>query len=773
MDDRHPGSGLGAPLPHDSAALYVTGGADFTDDIPAQEGGLHVALGLSERAHARITRLDLAPCLASPGVVAVLTADDIPGVNDASPLAGDDPVFADGKVEYHGQAVFAVVAGTAKQARVAARRAVVRYKDLPARLTIGEALEADRLLEPPYSIGCGDVEAGLRAAPRRLSGRIDIGGQEHFYLEGHAALAVPGEAGDMFVHVSSQHPTEVQHKVANALKLPFNAVTVEVRRMGGGFGGKESQGNLPAIVAALAARKTGRAARLVYDRDEDMRVTGKRHDFRIAYDVGFDDTGRILAMDVDQALRCGMSFDLSMPVAERAMLHADNCYFIENVRVTSRLCKTNTPSNTAFRGFGGPQGMLGMERVIDHVAAELGMDPVDVRRRNYYPDHGDKRAGRPTPYGQKVEDGLIGAITRELLGTSDYRRRREEIEEYNRAATVFRRGIGFGPVKFGISFNKVFLNQAGALLHIYTDGSVHLNHGGTEMGQGLHTKIRGICAHAFGIPEETVRITATTTGKVPNTSATAASSGTDLNGMAAARAAETLKARMADHLAPLYQSDAARVRFEDGRVWIGEESIGFAEAAMQCWLGRVQLSATGFYATPDIHWDREAGRGEPFYYFAYGAAVTEVVVDTLTGESRVVRADILHDAGASINPAVDMGQIEGGYAQGLGWLTTEEVVYGKDGRLLTHAPSTYKIPACSDRPRDIRIALFDGGGNRSETIHRSKAVGEPPLMLALSVYGAMSHALAGLGGYPELDTPLTAENLLMTATRLAGGRGRG
>lgn len=755
---------------HDSAVLYVTGQAKFTDDLPFPADGLHIALGLSDKAHALITGCDVTACLASPGVVTVLTAADIPGVNDASPVAGDDPVFADGKVEYHGQAIFAVVAESAKAARMAVQKAIVSYEELPACLTIDDALRENHLLEAPYTIGCEDIDAKLRQAPHLLTGQIDIGGQEHFYLEGQAAMALPGEAGDLVLRVSSQHPTEVQHKVARALGLAYHAVTVEVRRMGGGFGGKESQGNLPAIVAALAVKKTGRPAKLIYDRDEDMRVTGKRHDLRISYRVGYDDTGRILAMDVDQALRCGMSFDLSQAIAERAMLHAENCYFIEDVRVTSRLCKTHTPSNTAFRGFGGPQGMLGMERIIDEVAAHLRVDPMQVRQRNYYADHDEPEAGQHTPYGQPVKDGLIRAMTKDLLASSDYYVRRKGIEAFNRTATWCRKGIGFSPVKFGISFNKTFLNQAGALLHIYTDGSVHLNHGGTEMGQGLYTKVRQICAHAFGIADDMVKITATTTGKVPNTSATAASSGTDLNGMATANAAETLKGRMAEYLAPLYQSDPASVRFHEGKLWFGDTAISFAEAAMQCWQGRVSLSATGFYATPDIHWDREAKQGSPFYYFAYGAAVTEVVVDLLTGESRVERADILHDAGTSLNPAIDLGQIEGGYIQGLGWLTTEEVVYSADGRLLTHAPSTYKIPACSDRPKQIHVSLYDSGGNLSDTIHKSKAVGEPPFMLAISIYGAMSHALEGLGEYPQLNTPMTAENLLMTANRLRAPR---
>ena len=759
-------SSLHHPVKHDSATLYVTGEARYIDDIAFPADGLHIALGLSDRAHARITHMDLSECLASTDVVTVLTASDIPGKNDASPVFGDDPIFAEQVVAYHGQVIFAVVAKSAKAARMATAKARITYADLPAILTIEDALEQNHLLEPPYVLGDETVETALADAPFRLSGSIRIGGQEHFYLEGQAAYAMPGESGDITLSVSSQHPTEVQHKVAHALALPFHAVTVDVRRMGGGFGGKESQSNLPSIIAALAAHKTGCAAKLVYDRDEDMRVTGKRHDMLITYDVGYDDTGRIMAMDVHQALRCGMSYDLSQAIAERAVLHAHNCYAINHVRVTSRLCRTHTPSNTAFRGFGGPQGMLAMERVIEEVATALHLDPVVVRQRNYFADWTDPKQDQCTPYQMPVRDGIINALTDQLLNTSDYFQRRQAIEDFNQSSTMFKRGIGFAPVMFGISFNKTILNQAGALIHIYTDGSVHLNHGGTEMGQGLYTKTRQICAHAFGIPDDMVKMTATSTGKVPNTSATAASSGTDLNGMATKRAADTLKNRMAAYLSTVYQTTPDQVQFGSGQVCIGDERISFAEAASLCWQGRVSLSSTGFYATPDIHWDRQKGCGKPFYYFAYGAAVSEVAIDMLTGENRVNRVDILHDVGQSINPAIDLGQIEGGFIQGMGWLMMEELIYDDKGRLMTHAPSTYKIPACSDRPDEMHIHLFESDGNRSDTIHKSKAVGEPPFMLAMSVYGAVNHALSHLGSFPCLDTPMTAEHILMTATQI-------
>ena len=762
-------SDLHKPIAHDSAALYVTGAAKFTDDISFPEDGLHIALGLSSVAHGKLVSIDLEEVLKADGVVCCLTAEDIKGKNDASPIFGDDPVFADGLVSYHGQSIFAVVARSAKQARMAALKAQIVYEELPAILTIDDAIAQNSLLRPPHHLESGDVDRGLLAAPRRLQGRIKIGGQEHFYLEGQAAIALPGEAAEVHLHVSSQHPTEIQHKVAEALGIGFHQVSVQVRRMGGAFGGKESQANLPAIIAALAAVKTGKPAKLVYDRDEDMRVTGKRHDFQISYDVGFNDEGRILALNVAQFLRCGMSFDLSLAIADRAMMHAENAYFIPDMRTTSTLCKTHTPSNTAFRGFGGPQGIMGMERVIDDIAATLGLDPLIVRQRNFYPDKDASDEGKDTPYGQPVTDCIIGQLADKLARDAHYHERRKEIVKWNEGHPILRRGIALTPVKFGISFNKTMLNQAGALVHIYTDGSIHLNHGGTEMGQGLFTKIAQICGDAFGVPIDKVAITPTHTGKVPNSSATAASSGTDLNGMATAAAAETLKVRMATYLAAQYQADVARVRFADEKVYVGDEAISFAKAAMMCWQGRISLSATGFYATPDIHWDPDKAKGAPFYYFAYGAAVTEVAVDRLTGENRLLRVDILHDVGRSINPALDRGQIEGGFIQGAGWLTTEELVYGKDGRLQTHAPATYKIPACSDRPAILNIDLFESGGNPAHTIHKSKAVGEPPFMLAASVHSALRHAIEGLAEerMPNLDAPATAEQLLMTLKGMA------
>ncbi|MEC9142051.1 MAG: xanthine dehydrogenase molybdopterin binding subunit [Pseudomonadota bacterium] len=765
-----PSGDIRTALRHDSAHKHVTGDAVYVDDIRVPDDTLVVLIGQSPHAHARILDIDLSRVARSQGVVAVLTHADIPGRNDCSPVYGDDPILAETVVSYVGQAVFAVVAETMRAARDALAHAVVTYEPLSAVLTIDQAMREGSWLGPSATMESGTPDAAIAAAPLRLSGRIEIGGQEHFYLEGQAALAIPGEDRDVTLYCSTQHPSEIQHKAAECLGLASHAVTVETRRMGGAFGGKESQGNLPALLAALAAHRTGRPAKTVYDRDDDFMLTGKRHDFRIDYDVGFDAEGRIEAVLFEQALRCGMSWDLSEAIAARAMCHADNAYHIPHVRVVSHRCRTNTQSNTAFRGFGGPQGMIGIERVIDQVAHHLGLDPLVVRQRNFYAHKFAAAAAKGrTPYGQTVEDCILQDIVPKLADSADYAARRVEIDGFNRDGGMIRRGIALTPVKFGISFNTTFLNQAGALVHVYGDGSVHLNHGGTEMGQGLNTKVAQIVAHEFQVGFETVKITATTTGKVPNTSATAASSGTDLNGMAAQAAARTIKGRMRAHLAELHQCNPDSVTFTTGRVRAGAAEMSFAEAAKTCYLGRVSLSSTGFYATPKIHWDKARSRGRPFYYYAYGAAVSEVAVDLLTGENRILRTDILHDAGRSLNPAIDTGQIEGGFVQGAGWLTTEELVWDGAGRLRTHAPSTYKIPACADRPPVFNVALFEDGENIEDTIHKSKAVGEPPLMLGISVLMALSHALESVGdAYPMLDAPATPERLCLAARRLGG-----
>ncbi|MEM8630955.1 MAG: xanthine dehydrogenase molybdopterin binding subunit [Pseudomonadota bacterium] len=756
------------PLPHDAAALHVTGEARYVDDIPVPAGTLHVAFGTSDIAHGEITALDLAEVTAAPGVVAVLTADDLPAANDVSPSPYHEPLLAEGAVHYVGQPIFAVVAESHLAARAAARRGRVTYSERPPLLSIDAALAAgSRYEDGPRIYGRGDPDAAIAAAAHRIEGRIEIGGQEHFYLEGQAALALPQEGGDMIVHSSSQHPTEVQHKVADALGLPMNAVRVEVRRMGGGFGGKESQGNALAVICAVAARLTGRACKMRYDRDDDMAITGKRHPFRIDYRVGMDACGRIEGIVFEQCSDCGWSMDLSLPVSDRAMLHADNAYFLRQVRITSHRLRTNTQSHTAFRGFGGPQGVLGIERVIDHIAHALGKDPLAVRRLNYY-DPSPAKARTVTPYHMTVEDCILDPLTEKLAVTSNYAARRAAIRQWNDTSPVLKKGIALTPVKFGISFTLTHLNQAGALVHVYQDGSIHMNHGGTEMGQGLFQKVAQVAASRFGVSLEQVKITATDTAKVPNTSATAASSGSDLNGMAVKAACDEIRDRLAMFWAERHQAEAAEVRFADDAVHLGGQSTPFAEVVKAAYMDRVSLSATGFYKTPKIVWDRIKGTGRPFFYFAYGAAVTEVVIDNLTGENRILRTDILHDCGASLNPALDIGQIEGGYVQGAGWLTTEELVWDSKGRLRTHAPSTYKIPACSDRPDVFNVSLWDAE-NREDTIYRSKAVGEPPLMLGISAFLALSDAAAACGpAYPNLQAPATPEEVLAAVARARG-----
>jgi xanthine dehydrogenase large subunit len=763
-----PASPVGASIPHDSASKHVSGQAIYIDDMPEPPGLLHAFLGLSPHAHARIRSIDLSAVIATPGVAAVMTAKDIPGVNDVGPAFMGDPIFAEGLVEYHGQSIFAVAATSMALAREAASKAVVDYEILKPILTIDEALAAQTFVLPTQVMQRGDADAALAKAPHRLSGRIDVGGQEHFYLEGQVAMAIPGEDGDMLVHSSTQHPTEVQHLVARALKRADHSVVCETRRMGGGFGGKESQASLIAVAAALLAQKAGRPVKHRLDRDDDMILTGKRHHARIDYDVGFDTDGRIQGIVFMQAIGCGYSPDLSGAIADRAMFHADNAYYLDHVRIVSHRCKTNTVSNTAFRGFGGPQGMVGIEHVVDEIARHLRIDPLTVRKRNFY----GKRDRNITPYHMTVEDNVISEIVAELERDAGYAIRRKDVTAFNAANPWIKRGLALTPVKFGISFTLTHMNQAGALVHVYTDGSVQLNHGGTEMGQGLYLKVAQIVAAEFGIALDRVKITATTTAKVPNTSPTAASSGTDLNGKAAQLAARTIRQRMATVAATAFGVPASAIVFADGKVRGGDQEITFGEVARLAHRSRVQLSSTGYYSTPKIHYDTKTHTGRPFYYFAYGAAVSEVEVDTLTGEYRLRRVDILHDAGQSLNPAIDLGQIEGGFVQGMGWLTTEELWWDADGHLRTHAPSTYKIPACGDVPAAFNVSLFKAGRNREDVVYRSKAVGEPSLMLGISVFQALRDAVAACGdgwAVPRLDAPATAERVLMAIEALRAG----
>jgi xanthine dehydrogenase large subunit len=750
---------VGLALAHDSAELHVQGKAIYIDDMREPEGTLHVAPGHApEGVKGRIVKCNLDAVRRFPGVAAVLTAKDIPGVNDCSPGMGDDPILADGEILFHGQVVFAVVAETREAARRAARLAKIDIATERAAITVEDALEqATEDVLPSYEFNRGDPDKLIAASKAQISDSFHVGGQEHFYLEGQVAMAMPEEGSGMIVYSSTQHPTEVQHCVAKMLSVADAFVTCECRRMGGGFGGKESQAAQWAALAALAAHVTGRPAKCRLDRDDDMIMTGKRHDMRIDYRAAHDRTGRLTAVDASLLSRCGYSADLSLGVNDRAMFHADNAYYYPCLRIRSRRLRTNTVSNTAFRGFGGPQGMMLAERMMDQIAHRLGLDPLDVRKRNFYSPGRDR-----TPYGMKVVDNIIQDVVGELERTSDYRARREAIKAFNAKSRILKKGMALTPVKFGISFTLVHMNQAGALVHLYTDGSVHLNHGGTEMGQGLYIKVAQVVAEEFGIDPSRVKITATTTGKVPNTSPTAASSGSDLNGMAAKEAASQIRKRLVDFASREWNVKPGQVRFETGKVIIGNQSVSLGELARKAHQARIQLSSTGFYATPSITWKRDKVMGKPFFYFAYGAACSEVTIDTLTGEMRVDRVDILHDVGRSLNPAIDLGQIEGGFVQGMGWLTTEELVFDKQGRLRTHAPSTYKIPCASDVPEDFRVKLFASPGNPASTIYRSKAVGEPPLMLALSVFSAITDAIAALkpNVMPPLEAPATPEAIM-------------
>ncbi len=742
------------------------GEAAYTDDILEVRGTLHAAFGLSRIAHGRLRAMNLAPVRAAPGVVAVLTAADIPGENNTGPILHDDPILAEEEVQYNGQPIFLVVARTVDQARKAARLALIDYEELPATLSIEQALAARSHILPSVVLERGDWKAALAGASHRLKGRLRIGGQEHFYLEGQVAYAVPKEDGDMLVYNSTQHPGEVQMQVAHALGIAAHRVLVECRRMGGGFGGKETQPALPACAAAIAARHTGQAVKLRYDRDDDFAITGKRHDYCVEYEVGFDTAGCIQGLDVLFASRCGFSADLSGPVNDRTVMHADNCYFLPHVRIVSHRCKTNTQSNTAFRGFGGPQGMLAIEQVLDEIARHLDLDPIAVRRANFYAPGRDL-----TPYDMKVEDFVADQLFDELEKSAGYAARRKAIRKWNAASPIVKRGIAMTPVKFGISFTATFYNQASALVHIYyADGSVLVNHGGTEMGQGLYTKVAQIVAREFGIGLDSVRVSAADTSKIPNASATAASSGSDLNGKAAQAAAREIKARLVAFAAERFRVAPERVRFAANQVEIGAECKSFAELVRLAYYARVQLWASGFYKTPKIHYDPKTLKGRPFYYFSYGAAVSEVAIDTLTGETRLLRADMLHDAGRSLNPAIDLGQVEGGFIQGMGWLTCEELRWDERGRLTTHAPSTYKIPVASDVPADFRVQLWARGENVEDSVHRSKAVGEPPLMLAISVFHAIRDAIAAAADYahaPQLDAPATPEEVLRAVDEIS------
>jgi xanthine dehydrogenase large subunit len=755
-----PGPAVATSRPHESARAHVTGTATYIDDIPEIRGTLHAAPILSTVAHGKLLGVDARNALAMPGVRGVALARDIPGDPMLATFVHDEPIFAIDEVNHIGQVVGLVVADTVMDARRAARKVVLDVEPLPAVLSVREAHAKRSYVLPPVTVRRGEPETALRKSMHRLRGQLEVGGQEHFYLEGQVAYAIPREQGQWHVHSSTQHPGEVQHWVAHALDIENNAVTVECRRMGGGFGGKETQAGHLAVWAALAARQFGRPVKLRLDRDDDFLITGKRHPFEYDWEVGFDGSGLVTALKVTMLANCGFSADLSGPVADRAIFHTDNAYFLSDVEIVSCRCKTNTQSHTAFRGFGGPQGVILIEAILGDIARSLGLDPLDVRKRNLYGV--DER--NTTHYQMKVEDNILHPIIAKLEEHSRYRERRAAIARWNAASPVIKRGIAITPVKFGISFTATFFNQAGALVHVYTDGSVQVNHGGTEMGQGLNTKIAQLVADELGVPFERVRSTAADTSKVPNASATAASSGTDLNGRAAQYAARNVRDNLAAFVSGLDNCGAGAVRFMGGQVISPKGARTFDEVVKAAYANRIQLWSDGFYRTPKIHYDKTTLTGRPFYYFAYGAACTEVAIDTLTGESRVLKVDILHDVGTSVNPAIDIGQIEGGFIQGVGWLTSEQLVWDDKGLLTTHAPSTYKIPTAGDVPAHFDIQLWPEA-NREDNVGGSKAVGEPPFMLAISVWEAIRDAVAAARGENKcvpMRAPATPENILLS-----------
>ncbi|WP_083748778.1 xanthine dehydrogenase molybdopterin binding subunit [Pelomonas sp. KK5] len=751
---------VGVNKTHESAALHVSGEATYIDDIAEAQGTLHAALGLSPVAHGKLLSIDIELLRKQPGVVAIYTAADFPGENNCGPLIHDDPILADGELRYLGQPVYAVIATDRELARRAAHMAkqAIKCEALTPILTALEGHAAGQYVLPPMHLTRGEPHEQLAKAPHTLKGEWNVNGQEQFYLEGQISYALPQENNAILVHCSTQHPSEMQQLIAHAMHWHSHQIQVVCRRMGGGFGGKESQSALFACVAALAASRLRKPVKLRVDRDDDFMITGRRHGFDYRWHVGYDDEGHILAAEIELISNCGHSADLSAPVMARALCHFDNAYWLPHVAMHGYCARTNTQSNTAFRGFGGPQGALAIEMIMDSVARHVGLDPLLVRQRNFYSDGKDV-----TPYGQKVEDNIIQPLTERLIEQCGYHQRRAEISAFNATSPVLKKGLALTPVKFGISFNVVHLNQAGSLVHVYTDGSVLVNHGGTEMGQGLNTKVAQVVAHELGLSLHHVRATATDTQKIANTSATAASTGADLNGKAAQDAARKIKLRLAALAAKLMGGVAEEVRFGGDVVRSGEASMPFPELVAKAYLERVQLWSDGFYATPGLSWDRVKMQGKPFFYYAYGASVAEVLVDTLTGESRCVRADVIHDVGQSLNPAIDIGQVEGAFVQGMGWMTTEELKWHpQTGLLTTHAPSTYKIPTANDSPTIFKVSLFDQP-NRSDSIHRSKAVGEPPLLLPFSVLLAIKDAVASTGGErsdPLLLAPATAEAVL-------------
>ena len=751
--------------PHESGIKHVSGRAYYTDDIPEPLETLYGAIGWSKKAHAIIKKINLDEVVKSAGVIAVVTGKDIVGRNDVGPVYDGDPIFPK-KAEYYGQPLFAVAAKTTELARKAVLKAKISYKTLKPIITIQNALKKKSFVLKEKIIKKGEALKAIENSVNRLKGNFTTGSQEHFALEGQTAFVIPEEDNDFKVFSSTQHPSETQQIIAKMLNQKSNTITVETRRIGGGFGGKETQSFIFAAICTLLAKKTKHPVKLRMDRDDDIIITGKRHDFYSEYEVGFDELGVIKGLKLKLASRCGISPDLSEAINERALLHIDNAYYLENVLVENYLCKTNTASNTAFRGFGGNQGMMAIENIIDHIATSLKKDSAEIRRRNFY----QKKRKNITHYNMKIEDNVIQEIFDQLIKSSNYKSRQLSIKKFNKGNKYIKKGIALTPVKFGISFTTWHLNQAGALVHIYcNDGSVHVNTGAIEMGQGTYTKIAQLAANAFGLPFNKIKVSATRTDKVPNTSASAASSTTDLNGAAALNAISKIKQNLASFVKRKYKIKNGEAVYENGMIKFKGKSFKFNTLIKEAYLNRVSLSSSGFYTTPKIYFDKKTFKGRPFLYFCYGAAVSEVVIDTLTGENKIIRADILHDAGKAINPAIELGQIEGGFVQGAGWLTMEEVKWKSNGQLTTHSPSTYKIPAASDMPEKFNVEIFKKGKNNENVINKSKTTGEPPLMNAMSVFFAIKNAIASIGNYnmtPILDAPATPEKILMSINQL-------
>jgi len=746
--------------PHESAAKHVSGYANYIDDIVEPEGTLYGAIGYSKKAHAIIKKLDLREVWKSEGVVSVVTSADIPGRNDVGAVYDGDPIFPK-KVEYFGQPLFAVAATSTELARKAVQKAKITYKNLKPVIDIKEALRKKLYVLKGRKIKRGDPSKKISKAKNYLKNSFTLGSQEHFYLEGQIAFVIPQEDNDFKIFSSTQHPSETQQIIAKMLNQKNNTINVEVRRIGGGFGGKETQSFIFAAICTLLSKKTKLPVKLKMDRDDDILITGKRHDFYADYEVGFNNKGVIEGIKIKLASRCGISPDLSGAINSRALLHIDNAYYLSDVSVENYLCKTNTSSSTAFRGFGGNQGMMVIENIIDNVARFLRRDPAEIRKINFY----QKNRKNITHYGMKIEDNVINEIFSKLIKSSNYKNRRLNIKKFNVKNKYLKKGLAITPVKFGISFTTRHLNQAGALVHIYyADGSVHVSTGAVEMGQGTYTKIAQLVANELGLPFNKIKVSSTRTDKVPNTSASAASSTTDLNGAAAINAVNKIKENLALFVKRKYKVKSDKPVYRNGMVKFRGKTFLFNSLVKEAYLNRISLSSSGFYSTPKIHFNNKAFLGRPFLYFCYGAAVSEVLVDTLTGENKILRVNILHDHGRAINPAIEKGQIEGGFVQGAGWLTIEEVNWKSNGELTTHSPSTYKIPAVNDMPEKFNVEIYKNL-NKENVVNKSKTTGEPPLMLAMSVFFAIKDAIASVGGYtkiPKLNSPATPEAILLS-----------